>query len=183
MIHYDSYEASVNSAHKILFDIFQQSKIIEVVILLKFMIEEKLASLDISLPIAPEPAGSYVPVVVSGNLAFVAGQIPMEDKQVKFRGKVDSIVTGQKAARLCTINALAQLKSSLGSLNRIKRVIKVTGFVNCDPSFTDHAKVLNGASDLLVSIFGDKGKHARAAVGVSSLPLDSAVEIEFIVEV
>jgi enamine deaminase RidA (YjgF/YER057c/UK114 family) len=183
MIHYDSCEASVNSAHKILFDIFQQSKIIEVVILLKFMIEEKLASLDISLPIAPEPAGSYVPVVVSGNLAFVAGQIPMEGKQVKFRGKVDSIVTGQEAARLCTINALAQLKSSLGSLNRIKRVIKVTGFVNCDPSFTDHAKVINGASDLLVSIFGDKGKHARAAVGVCSLPLDSTVEIEFVVEV
>jgi enamine deaminase RidA (YjgF/YER057c/UK114 family) len=113
----------------------------------------------------------------------VAGQIPMEGKQVKFRGKVDSIATGQEAARLCAINALAQLKSSLGSLNRIKRVIKVTGFVNCDPSFTDHAKVINGASDLLVTIFGEKGKHVRAAVGVSSLPLDSAVEIEFMVEV
>ena len=107
----------------------------------------------------------------------------MEDKQVKFRGKVESVAMGQEAARLCTINALAQLKSSLGSLNGIKRVIKVTGFVNSDPSFTDHAKVLNGASDLLVAIFGEKGKHVRAAVGVSSLPLDSAVEIEFIVEV
>jgi enamine deaminase RidA (YjgF/YER057c/UK114 family) len=147
------------------------------------MIEEKLGSLGISLPIPPDPAGSYLPVVLFGNLAFVAGQIPMEDKQVKFRGKVESVAMGQEAARLCTINALAQLKSSLGSLNGIKRVIKVTGFVNSDPSFTDHAKVLNGASDLLVSIFGDKGKHARAAVGVSSLPLDSAVEIEFIVEV
>jgi enamine deaminase RidA (YjgF/YER057c/UK114 family) len=147
------------------------------------MIEEKLASLGISIPIPPEPAGSYLPVVISGNLAFVAGQIPMEGKQVKFRGKVDSIATGQEAARLCTINALAQLKSSLGSLNRIKRVIKVTGFVNSDPSFTDHAKVINGASDLLVTILGEKGKHARAAVGVSSLPLDSTVEIEFIVEV
>ncbi|MDQ3851579.1 MAG: RidA family protein [Thermoproteota archaeon] len=147
------------------------------------MIEEKLASLGISLPIPPEPAGSYLPVVLSGNLAFVAGQIAMEGKHVKFRGKVDSVVTGQKAARLCTINALAQLKSSLGSLNRIKRVIKVTGFVNSDPSFTDHAQVINGASDLLVTILGEKGKHARAAVGVSSLPLDSTVEIEFIVEV
>jgi enamine deaminase RidA (YjgF/YER057c/UK114 family) len=147
------------------------------------MIEEKLASLGISLPIPPEPAGSYLPVVLSGNLAFVAGQIPMEGKHVKFRGKVDSVVTGQKAARLCAINALAQLKSSLGSLNRIKRVIKVTGFVNSDPSFTDHAQVINGASDLLVTILGEKGKHARAAVGVSSLPLDSTVEIEFIVEV
>lgn len=147
------------------------------------MIEEKLSSLGISLPIPPEPAGSYLPVVLFGNLAFVAGQIPMEDKQVKFRGRVESIAMGQEAARLCTINALAQLKSSLGSLNGIKRVIKVTGFVNSDPSFTDHAKVLNGASDLLVAIFGEKGKHVRAAVGVSSLPLDSAVEIEFIVEV
>ena len=147
------------------------------------MIEEKLSSLGISLPIPPEPAGSYLPVVLFGNLAFVAGQIPMEDKQVKFRGKVESVAMGHEAARLCTINALAQLKSSLGSLNGIKRVIKVTGFVNSDPSFTDHAKVLNGASDLLVAIFGEKGKHVRAAVGVSSLPLDSAVEIEFIVEV
>jgi enamine deaminase RidA (YjgF/YER057c/UK114 family) len=147
------------------------------------MIEEKLSSLGISLPIPPEPAGSYLPVILFGNLAFVAGQIPMEDKQVKFRGKVESVAMGQEAARLCTINALAQLKSSLGSLNGIKRVIKVTGFVNSDPSFTDHAKVLNGASDLLVAIFGEKGKHVRAAVGVSSLPLDSAVEIEFIVEV
>ncbi|MDQ3999205.1 MAG: RidA family protein [Thermoproteota archaeon] len=147
------------------------------------MIEEKLASLGISLPIPPEPAGSYLPVILSGNLAFVAGQIPVEGKQVKFSGKVDSITTGQEAARLCTINALAQLKSCLGSLNRIKRVIKVTGFVKSDPSFTDHATVVNGASDLLVNIFGEKGKHARAAVGVSSLPLDSTVEIELIVEV
>src|ERR671914_38032 len=147
------------------------------------MIEEKLASLGISLPTPPEPAGSYVPVVVSGTLAFVAGQIPIEGKHVKFTGKVDSIETAQEAARLCTINALAQLKTSLGSLNRIKRVIKVTGFVNSDPSFTDHARVINGASDLLVTIFGEKGKHARAVVGVSSLPLDSTVEIEFIVEV
>ena len=147
------------------------------------MIIEKLASLGISLPIAPEPSGSYLAVVLSGNLAFVAGQIPMEGKQVKFRGKVDSIEVGQEAARLCTINALAQLKSSLGSLDRIKRVIKVTGFVNCDPSFVDHSKVINGASDLLVNIFGEKGKHARSAVGVSSLPLNSTVEVEFIVEV
>ena len=147
------------------------------------MIEEKLASLGIRLPIPPESAGSYVHVVLSGNLAFVAGQIPIEGKEVKFRGKVDSIEVGQEAARLCTINALAQLKSSLGTLDRIKRVIKVTGFVNCNPSFSDHARVINGASDLLVNIFGEKGKHARAAVGVSSLPLDSTVELEFIAEI
>jgi enamine deaminase RidA (YjgF/YER057c/UK114 family) len=147
------------------------------------MIEEKLASLDISLPIPAEPVGSYLPVVVSGNLAFVAGQIPIEGNIVKFKGKVESIELGQEAARLCTLNALAQLKSSLGSLDKVKRVIKVTGFVNCEPSFIDHAKVINGASDLLVNIFGEKGKHARAAVGVIGLPLDSTVEMEFIVEI
>jgi enamine deaminase RidA (YjgF/YER057c/UK114 family) len=147
------------------------------------VIEEKLASLDISLPIPAEPVGSYLPVVVSGNLAFVAGQIPIEGNTVKFKGKVESIELGQEAARLCTLNALAQLKSSLGSLDKVKRVIKVTGFVNCEPSFIDHAKVINGASDLLVNIFGEKGKHARAAVGVIGLPLDSTVEIEFIVEI
>jgi enamine deaminase RidA (YjgF/YER057c/UK114 family) len=147
------------------------------------MIEEKLASLDISLPTPPEPVGSYLPVVISGNLAFVAGQIPTEGNDVKFKGKVESIESGQEAARLCTLNALAQLKSSLGTLDRIKRVIKVTGFVNCDASFTDHAKVINGASDLLVNTFDEKGKHVRAAVGVSSLPLDSTVELEIIVEI
>jgi enamine deaminase RidA (YjgF/YER057c/UK114 family) len=146
------------------------------------MIEEKLSSLGISLPIPPDPAGSYIPVVVCGNLAFVAGQIPAEGNHVKFRGKVVSIETGQQAARLCTINALAQLRSSLGSLDRVKQVIKLTGFVNCDPSFADHPKVINGASDLLVQLFGEKGKHARVAVGVSSLPLDSAVEIDLIIE-
>jgi enamine deaminase RidA (YjgF/YER057c/UK114 family) len=146
------------------------------------MIEEKLSALGIILPLPPHPAGSYVPVVVSGNLAFVAGQIPVEGNHVKFRGKVVSINTGQQAARLCTINALAQLRSSLGSLDRVKRVIKLTGFVNCDPSFADHPKVINGASDLLMQLFGKKGKHARVAVGVSSLPLDSAVEVDLIVE-
>lgn len=150
------------------------------------MIEETLSSLGIRLPSPPAPAGSYVPVVIAGSLAFVAGQIPMEAGQVKFRGKVGSDVSieeGQQAARLCTINALAQLKAALGSLDRIKRVVKVTGFVSCDPTFAEQPKVVNGASDLLVQIFGEKGKHARAAVGVASLPLDSAVEVEFIVEI
>ena len=146
------------------------------------MIEEKIVSLGISLPIPPQPAGSYLPIVRSNNLAFVAGQIPTEGKQVKFRGKVGSIASGQEAARLCTINALAQLRSFLGSLDKIKRVVKVTGFVNCDPSFEDHSQVVNGASDLLVKIFGERGMHARSAVGVCSLPLDSTVEIEVIVE-
>jgi len=150
------------------------------------MIEDRLASLGIILPSPPAPAGSYVPVVISHSLAFVAGQIPSEGGQVKFRGKVGRDVTveaGQQAARLCTINALAQLKAALGSLDRVRRVVKVTGFVNCEPSFVDQPKVINGASDLLVQVFGENGKHARVAVGVSSLPLDSAVEVEFIVEI
>ncbi len=149
-------------------------------------VEDTLSQLGITLPSPPAPAGSYVPVVVSGNLAFVAGQIPMEAGQVKFRGKVGkdlSVEAGQQAARLCTINALAQLKSALGSLDRIKRFVKVTGFVSCDPTFSDQPKVINGASDFLVQVFEEKGRHARAAVGVNSLPLDSAVEVEFIAEI
>jgi enamine deaminase RidA (YjgF/YER057c/UK114 family) len=150
------------------------------------MIEEKLSSLGITLPSPPVPAGSYVPVVVSGNLVFVSGQIPLEAGLLKFRGKVGkdlAVESGQKAARLCTINALAQLRALLGSLDKIKRIVKVTGFVNCESSFADQPQVINGASDLLVQVFGEKGKHARAAVGVSSLPLQSAVEVEFIVEI
>jgi len=147
------------------------------------MIQEKLASLGLILPVAPEPSGSYVPVVISDNLAFVSGQIPTEDGDVKFKGKVGKdlpVEIGQQAARLCAINALSQLELALGSLDRIRRFIKVTGYVNCDPSFTNHPKVINGASDLLVQIFGESGKHSRVAVGVNGLPLDSAVEIDFI---
>lgn len=149
-------------------------------------IDDNLRSLGITLPSPPAPAGSYVPVVVSGNLAFVAGQIPVEAGQVKFKGKVGKdlpVEAGQQAARLCTVNALAQLKAALGSLDRIERVVKVTGFVSCAPDFTEQPRVINGSSDLLVQVFGEKGKHARAAVGVSSLPMDSAVEVEFIVEI
>ena len=150
------------------------------------MIEETLSSLGITLPSPPAPAGSYVPVVISGNLAFVAGQIPLEAGKVRFVGKVGKdlpVEAGQQAARLCTINALAQLKAALASLDRVQRVVKVTGFVNCMPDFSEQPKVVNGSSDLLVQVFGEKGKHARAAVGVSSLPLGSAVEVEFIVEI
>lgn len=150
------------------------------------MIEETLSSLGITLPSPPAAAGSYVPVAISGNLAFVAGQIPMEAGRVKFVGKVGKdlpVEAGQQAARLCTINALAQLKAALGSLDRVQRIVKVTGFVNCPPDFTDQPKVINGSSDLLVQAFGEKGRHARVAVGVISLPLGSAVEVEFIVEI
>jgi len=149
------------------------------------MIEKRLAESRIFLPNPSVAIGSYLPVVVVGDLAFVSGQIPIENGQLKFKGKVGREITleeGQQAARLCTLNGLAQVKSKVGSLDFVSRVVKLTGFVNCDPSFMDHPKVVNGASDLLVQIFGDNGKHSRAAVGVSSLPLDSAVEIEFILQ-
>ena len=149
------------------------------------MIDDMVSSLGITLPVPPAAAGSYVPVAVSGKLAFVSGQIPMEGGEVKFKGKVGkdlSIPEGQDAARLCVMNALAQLKAALGSLDHIARIVKVTGFVNCEATFVEHPKVINGASDLLVKIFGEKGRHARAAVGMSSLPFDSAVELELIAE-
>jgi enamine deaminase RidA (YjgF/YER057c/UK114 family) len=154
------------------------------------MIEEKILSLGIELPEAPRSAGSYVQVVITGNLAFVSGQIPVESGsipvQVKFKGKVGKDITvyeGQQAARLCTINALAQLKSTLGSLDKIRKFVKVSGFVNCDASFMNHPQVVNGASDFILQLFGEKGRHSRSAIGASSLPLDSAVEIDFIVEI
>ena len=158
------------------------------------VIEEKLRSLGIKLSdsLPPQPAGSYVPVVVTNNLAFVSGQVALEGGggsapvQVKYKGKVGtdiSIEDGQKAARLCLINALSQLKTALGSLDNIKKFVKISGYVNCGPSFTDQPKVINGASDFLLEVFGEKGKHARTAVGVISLPFDSAVEIDFIVEI
>jgi enamine deaminase RidA (YjgF/YER057c/UK114 family) len=149
-------------------------------------IEDVLSSLGITLPAPPAPAGSYVPAVISGRLVFLAGQIPTEAGQVKFKGKAGkdlSIEAAQQAARLCTINALAQLKAALCSLDRVKRIVKVTGFVNCEPNFVNQASVINGASDLLVQVFGDNGRHARAAVGVNSLPLDSTVEVELIAEI
>lgn len=154
------------------------------------MIEEKILALGIELPNAPRSAGSYVQVAITGNLVFVSGQIPVEPgsipMQVKFKGKVGkdiSLEEGQEAARLCTINALAQLKSALGSLDKIRKFVKVSGFVNCDASFRNHPQVINGASDFIVQLFGEKGRHSRSAIGVNSLPLDSAVELEFIVEI
>ena len=150
------------------------------------MIEKRLDALNITLPSPPKPAGSYVAVVITGKLAFVSGQIPIKDGKVIYAGKVSmdlSVEDAQKAARLCVINALAQLKAELGSLDRISKVVRVSGFVNSPPEFTDQPKVINGASDLLFEIFGQKGQHTRIAVGVSSLPLNSAVEIDLIAEI
>lgn len=149
------------------------------------MIDEKLKQLNIILPTPPKPAGSYVPVVTSGNLAFVSGQIPMQDGKVIYTGKVPlekSVEEAQKAARLCAINILAQLKANLGSLDKITKIVRVSGFVNCTPEFSEQPKVINAASDLFFEIFGEKAKHSRIAVGVSSLPLNSTVEIDMIAE-
>lgn len=154
------------------------------------MIEEKLSAYGIKLSIKPLPLGSYSPVVIMDNFAFVSGQIAIDTNkqpaEVIYKGKVGkdiSIDDAKKAAQLCVINGLSQLKSALGDLERIKRFLKLSGFVNCEPSFVDHAIVMNGASDFLFQIFGERGRHARIAVGVNSLPLDSCIEIDTIVEI
>ena len=149
------------------------------------MIEEKLASLGIKLPDPPTPAGSYVPVIKTGNLLFISGQIPMENGKVIFTGKVsdENIETAQKSAKMCAINLLAQIKRETGNLDKVTKIIKLSGFVNSVSEFSQQPKVINPASDLFFEIFGEKGKHARVAVGVSSLPLGSMTEIDAIVEV
>jgi len=149
------------------------------------MIEEKLNELSINLPTPPSPAGSYIPVVTTGNLAFVSGQIPMKNGNVIFQGKVpenQSVDSARDAAKICIINGLAQLKANLGSLDRIVKFVRISGFVNSNSDFIEQPKVINAASDLLVEIFGDMAKHSRIAVGVASLPLNSTVEIDMIVE-
>tara|TARA_Y100000590_G_scaffold444260_1_gene574803 strand:+ start:2449 stop:2907 length:459 start_codon:yes stop_codon:yes gene_type:complete len=149
------------------------------------MIEDKLIELGIEIPTPPSPAGSYIPVVITGNLAFVSGQIPMKEGRVVFEGKVpeeQSVDTAREAAKICIINVLAQLKANLGSLNKITKFVRISGFVNSSPDFIEQPKVINAASDLLIEIFGDMAKHSRIAVGVTSLPLNSTVEIDMIVE-
>jgi len=150
------------------------------------MIDEKLKSLNIELPNPPKPSGAYIPVVISDQTVYVSGQIPIEDGKVAYKGKVpteQSLEQAQAAARICAINALAQLKSELGNLDRISKIVRVSGFVNSSPDFTDQPKVINAASNLLYEIFGEKGQHSRIAVGVASLPLGSTVEIDMIVEI
>jgi enamine deaminase RidA (YjgF/YER057c/UK114 family) len=150
------------------------------------MIKEKLESLNITLPIPPKPAGAYIPVVKTGNIAYVSGQIPIKDGRVAYKGKVpstQSLEQAQEAAKLCVINALAQLKLELGDLEKISKIIRVSGFVNSEPDFTDQPKVINAASNLLFKIFGEKGQHSRIAIGVASLPLDATIEIDMIVEI
>lgn len=150
-------------------------------------IDARLKELGITLPEAPMPAANYVPFVRSGALVFIAGQIPMEGGKPQFIGKLGrefKIDDGQKAARLCALNVIAQVRAALGGdLDKVKRCVRVGGFVNSTPDFGDQPQVINGASDVIVQIFGDAGKHARAAVGVAALPRGVATEVEAIFEV
>ena len=149
------------------------------------MSEEKLKELGIELPEAPVPAGNYIPAVKTGNLLFISGQIPLENGKVAYTGKVsdDNLETAQKSAKSCAINILAQIKREAGSLDKVTKIVRLSGFVNSVPEFTQHPKVINAASDLMFEVFGEKGKHARIALGAGSLPLDSMTEIDAIVEI
>jgi len=150
-------------------------------------IQDRLAELGVRLPAAPAPAANYVPAVRAGNLLFVAGQVPVQDGKAQYLGKVGaelSVEDGQQAARLCAINVLAQVAQALGGdLGRVVRCVRVGGFVNAVPEFTEHPKVVNGASDLLVAVFGEAGRHVRTAVGAGSLPRGVAVEVEAVFEI
>jgi enamine deaminase RidA (YjgF/YER057c/UK114 family) len=148
--------------------------------------EAKLDALGITLPAAPSPAANYVNAVRSGNLLFLAGKGPTSADGTNITGKVGKDLTtaqGADAARLVAINHIAVLKAELGDLSRVKRIVKVLGMVNSTPDFTEHSRVMNGYSDMMVAVFGEKGKHARSSVGMHSLPFNIAVEVEVIVEV
>ena len=150
-------------------------------------IDKRLAELGITLPEAAKPVANYVPWVRTGNLVFISGQGPLEGGKVQYPGALGrdvSLEDGIKSARLCAINVLAQLKDAVGGdLDRVKRIVKLLGFVNATADFKDHPKVINGASDLMVDVFGDKGRHARSAVASPSLPMGISTEVEAIVEV
>lgn len=150
-------------------------------------VDSRLADLGIDLPRAASPVANYVPFVVSGNLVFVSGQIPLVDGKPQFIGRLGDSVTveeGYQAARHCGLNLLAQLRNACGgNLDKVRRVVKLGGFVACTPEFNQTPQVINGASDLMVEVFGDAGRHARAAVGAPSLPLGVAVEVEAVFEI
>lgn len=149
------------------------------------MVEDKLRQMGIELPAAPTPLAAYIPAVKAGDFAYTSGQIPLVKGELKYKGKVGAELSeadGYQAARVCAINCLSALKGVIGDLDNIERIVKVVGFVNSAPGFAAQPKVINGASELFGEVFGDAGKHARSAVGVSELPIDSAVEVEVIVK-
>ncbi len=148
-------------------------------------VNQRISDLGIILPQVATPAGAYVPAVVSGNLVFTAGQIPLVDGKLVATGKVGKDLSADQAkeiARICALNAVAAVKSVIGDLDRVTKVVKVVGYVSSAPDFTAQPSVVNGASELLEQIFGDRGIHARSAVGVAVLPLDAPVEVELVVE-
>jgi enamine deaminase RidA (YjgF/YER057c/UK114 family) len=150
-------------------------------------VDAKLSELGIELPPLSDPAGNYLPFVVTGNLVFLSGQIPIENGTRKYIGKLGdtiSVADGQNAAALCALNLLAKLKAACdGDLDRVTRLVKLVGFVNATPDFSEQPKVINGASDFFVKVFGDAGRHARSAIGIGSLPFGVAVEVEAVFEI
>ncbi len=149
-------------------------------------IAERLATLKIALPQAAAPAANYVPTVLHGGMLYISGQLPMQDGKVAFLGTLGAgteVAEGQAAARLCAINILAQAQTALGDLERIDQVLRLTGFVNSAPDFDAHPAVINGASDLIADVLGERGQHTRAAVGVANLPFGAAVEVDAIIAV
>jgi enamine deaminase RidA (YjgF/YER057c/UK114 family) len=150
------------------------------------LVEKKIADMGIVLPVPASPVANYVAFVRTGALLVVSGQLCFDQTgKLLAKGKLGqnvSIEEGQKAARACAINVLAQVKAAVGDLDKVARVVRLGGFINSDPAFVDGPKVMNGASDLLVDVFGDKGRHARSTVGVAVLPLDAAVEVEGLFE-
>ena len=150
-------------------------------------IDARLAELGIALPEAAAPVANYVAYVVSGNVVHVAGQLPVENGELKYAGAVGgevSVEAGAAAARLCALNVIAQVKAACGGdLDRVARVLKLNGFVNAPAGFTDQPRVVNGASDLMVDVFGEAGRHARSAIGMGSLPFDASVEVDAMVEI
>ena len=150
------------------------------------LIEAKLAEMGLSLPAAPAPAATYVPFVITGNLVFVSGQVASDENGLitGTLGADTDVEQGRQAAQRCALNLLAQVKNACdGDLDRLVRVVKLTGFVNSTPDFTDQPEVINGASDLLVEVLGEAGRHARAAVSAAALPRNVAVEIEGVFEI
>lgn len=148
-------------------------------------IAERLKSLGISLPRPVAPVANYVPTVLTGKLLVVSGQISLAPEGL-MAGKLGgglSIEVGQRAARVCGLNVIAQIEAAIGDLDRVNRIVRLGGFINCTSDFVDGPKVMNGASDLMVEVFGDKGRHARSTIGVAALPMDAAVEVEAMVEI
>ena len=149
-------------------------------------IEGKIKELGLILPLPPKPVGSYTPVSISNNIIYTSGIIPVENGKLNYQGRFASdfsVEQGLSIAQICILNALSAVKNAIGDLDKIKKIIKLNGFIRSERDFSDQPKVLDGASDMLVNIWGDKGRHARSAIGVSELPLGSPIELELIMEI